>query len=265
MKGQEIIGAQVVDPGTGANMSPATGNSFTIREGSGIRLVAMLSRRQTRGLMRITSPLLHDAVVGMQLSTGSAETRDIAVFPGQPLVSQDDLTVFATGATSGSKQELSAFTILYDDLSGADGQFTNLAGIKNRAIEHASLRQTLTPTVAGDWSGDQTIVADQDQLKANSEYAILGWTVEDDGSSLAVRFVCSDWANLGVGGPIHTNVKDAELYFLRLARFTQEDVIPVFNSSNKDLVTVSLLSDENLSDVVINVHLARLSSPTRRG
>ena len=264
MKAQEIIGASVLGPGTGANMDPATGNSFTVREGSGIGIIHMSSKRQSAGLLRITSPLLHDAVVGMQLEAGTGARRDISVFPRQPVVSQDDLTVFATGSATGTEEELSTYTLLYDDLSGADATFLNLGNLKTRALEHASLRQTITPTASGDWSGDQTIVADQDQLKANSEYAILGWTTENSGSSLAVRYVCSDWANLGVGGPLHDNNKGSELFFLQLARETGEDVIPVFNSSNKDLVIVSVLSDENLSDVTFVVHLARLSSPSRR-
>lgn len=243
----ETIAAQATAPGTtGANMTPVAGDSLRIRQSSKARLLDLLGSRQGAGLVRITSPLMHDNVVGMTLSQPVGKSW-MRMNSNQLFVNQDTLTVFGTGSTTAGDVELNALTILYNDIPGIQGNFESASGIRERIEDMFWMRTTITPTGVG-WSGSIAITALDDQLKANRKYAWIG--VSDalvNVSNLAVGMTSPDWGNLRIAAPVNNGLNMfTGQYFQQLSSLNNGiPCIPVFSANQKSNIFLTVLSNEN--------------------
>jgi hypothetical protein len=244
----EMITGLVTAP-TGAFTAAAalTGNSFTVRDSrSDVRMVARWDTRQATGITRITSPLLHDSSIGMQHGADDAQTRIQMMMPPQRLYPQDALTVEMTGSAVAGDIEFTSYLVEYTDLPGVQGRFINEAELIRRAESLFSNTITIATGATGQYSGQVAINSAQDQFKANTDYALIGYQVTDAGVH-AIRYVGPDWGNIGVGGPgiDGTLMHDTSDWFLELSRFTGRACIPVMNSANKSLTLIDAAVDEN--------------------
>lgn len=257
-KALEVITVQATAPGAGALFLAAAGNSLTIRDTvQPAWLAAVWGRRQTVGFFRLTSPLLHDAVVGVQMGLGSSgEIRVQHVGCYQRLYAQDTLVAFGSGSAVAGDIEQNSFLVAYEDLPGVDGYFIDEAELDRRADDLYAFQNTLALGTVGGYSGSELINAEQDQLKANTDYAILGWTIQV--GALTVRYIGQDWGNLGVGGPAQPSDDTSERWFVKLSRECGMPLIPVFNSSNKSSLFIDGATDENGVDAVVNTMTCRL-------
>jgi len=248
----ELITAQVTAPGAAFTaMSALSGNSFVIRNTTKpVRLLAAWQQRQSPGATRITSPLLHDNVRGVQYGSGIACDDGIVNSPLQSLYSQDTLSFAGTGSAVAGDIEQSSILIAYDDLPGVDGIFLTAAQVNAKAVNRLGVLTTLAQTlVTGQYDGEQTIVADEDVLKANTFYAVLGCTTLG-GAVTSLRIRSPDWGNLGIGmpGPLLQNFRMSD-WFYRLALRTGQAVIPVFNSANKATTLVDYCDNETSTGI----------------
>lgn len=255
----ELISVQATAPGAGAPFAAVTGNSLTLRDSRApIWLVAFWQKRQTAGFTRLTSPLLHDAVVGIQC-TGpigiAMNTRDSF----QRLFTQDTITAFGSGSATAGDIEQASFLAAYEDLPGVNANLIDEAELMRRGEELYSWANTLALGTAGGYSGSEAVNAEQDQFKANQEYAIIGYQIGV--AAAAVRWVSSDFGNLGVGGPASASNEALvnHNWFIDLSRAAGMPLIPVFNSSNKALTFVDGMTDENGVDAVMTTTAVRLA------
>jgi hypothetical protein len=256
----EVIGVAATAPGATFTAGAAvTGNSLTIRDSRApAYLLAVWQDRQTAGGTRILSPLLHDNTIGMTAieTTGCRMLRHPGV--KQPLRAQDNLTVNISGSVTAGDIENSSFLVAYDDLPGVNGKFITAEDCMRRAVNLYSSYQTISTGTSGGWSGDEAINAEQDALKANTDYALIGYMTSVEACSL--RWVSPDWGNLGVGGPgMVDDFGMTENWFLNMSLVLGMATIPVFNSSNKGLTIVSALQDENGGDPIVTSLLVELS------
>lgn len=254
----ELVSATVTAPGAGgSNMAAVAGNSLRVRDSKSARLVSIWGHTQANGVQRITSPLLHDAVVGLeqQVAGNSAVEQHLAV--PQPLQSQDQLTVFQTGSATGGDIQNACLLILYEALAGVCASLITIEELRRRAIESYQSSQTLTLGSAGGYSGDEALTAEEDQLKANDDYAIVGFSGIGDNIS-AIRYVAPDWGNLGIGSIWKSGSQITSDWLSDLAWRMGLPVIPVFNASNKDLVTVSALGNEDATTALVTTNMVRL-------
>jgi hypothetical protein len=263
-KALELISGFVTAPSTTVTaLTMGSGNSSTVRNApldSKISLLSAWADNQTAGVLRIKSPRLHDNVQGMRFGVVASEPQP--VFPlgmSQKLISQDSLDLGLSGSATAGDIESACMLIYYDNLPGIESRLITAAEAKERAIHIVTVENSLATGTAGGYSGEEALNVEYDLLKANTDYAILGFIVSAE--CAAVRYRGSDLGNLGVGGPGNDN--DQEMtsnWFLTLSEKTGLPLVPVFNSANVDALLIDAVQDENGTDVIVWTILAELSS-----
>lgn len=257
----EMITALATAPSTGAAAAACTdapsANSLTIRDSrKAIRMLDVWATKQAVGSVRFTSPFLHDTTVGMHMAAPSG-TAILMRGMAQELKTQDtiDITIEGSG-TSGDCEHVS-FLVSYDDLPGISGRYISPTELKRRGMEIYAFENNLSTDTGCCYSGGEAITAEQDQLRANTDYAILGCTVQV--GVHAVSWTGPDWGYLRQGMPTITEEQwHNAFYFREISEIYGLPLIPVFNSSNKELVEVSAVTDENGTDLVLSTVCQRL-------
>lgn len=257
----EIITAQATAPGaTFTAMAAVTGNSLTVRETrKSVQMVSLFQSRQAAGGTRITSPLMHDNTIAVQLLGSTAAKPFVIMAAPQQLFAQDTLSVQATGSATAGDIELSSYLNIYEDLPGVDGNFIDVATLKRRGVNIFANTISIATGTAGGYSGSVAVNSAQDVFKANTDYALLGYTVSVNAAH-AVRYSGPDWGNLGVGGPAFAqNAGDrTDDWFVKLALMYGR-CIPVMNSANKGITTIDAAQDENGGDPTVTSIWVQLS------
>jgi hypothetical protein len=255
----EVIAGRVVAGGAQAEtaLTPNTGNSFTVRDFSDGASATLYSPWvQAAGLsrLRIRSPRLHDAAQSIRLVADASGRILLPMEIGQSLEPNDPLIVELS--SSAAETDAAAYLVYYSDLNGADARLLSLADIQGRVRNITGILNTFAVAVGGDWSGQQAINADQDSLKADTDYAILGATM--DVASLAVRIQGIDFGNLGVGIPGALEPIHSSRFFVDLSEATGQPCIPVFNSNNRGTVLVDAASVAAIAAFNVTIILAEL-------
>jgi len=264
----EVVTGFVTAPGTVFTAwTLAAGNSATIRNAdlaSRILLLQLWGDNQVAGTMRIRSPKLHDNVQGLRFDITASEVDPlIPIGAAQRLFPQDVLILELTGSAVGGDIETGAFLVYYDNLPGTDARLATWEEIRPRIVHLVTVENTLALGTAGGYSGEEAINAEFDLLKANTDYALLGYLV--DAECAVVRWRGSDFGNLGLGGP--GNEVDRQLtksWFVQLTQAYGIPLIPVFNSANRAGLLVDGVQDENGTDVTVTTILAELGAAPAR-
>ena len=262
----EVITVEATAPGSTSAPFPAVaGNSTVVRDADKAWLLGLWGKRHNSGRFQITSPLLHDAIVGIQARMHTSDVNTINLGCPQQLTPQDNLVTSGSGSGTAGEIEQNSYLVMYEGLAGIDGKLINGDELKNRAIELYDSLNVITAGTTGGYSGSEIISADQDQLKANQDYAILGVSLATNTSNIVtVRYTSPDWGNLGIGVPaMQENSWVTSNYFQRLAMWTGMPTIPVFNASQKSSVFIDVASDENGSTPNIVTHMVRLKTNSR--
>lgn len=235
MSAVEVVTGRVVNPGAAfANVTANTDQSFAVRyhqtPGTAV-LEEIWTQQGTGGQIRITSPNLHDDVVGIRMAThANAVRRLLPEEAEQVLMPQDTLQVELTGSAAAT--DSIAMLIRYADLPGIQARLHTWEEIKPRIEKLHGFPVAVTgPVTAGDWSAGNSIVTTVDELYANRDYAILGYTV--DVESCAVAVSGSDTGHLKVGGPGPLLADETRAFFVDQSRRSGAGHIPVFNSANR--------------------------------
>jgi len=258
----EIIGGLATAPSTTATaLTMFTGNSLTIRNApldSEVRLLQAWVDVQGAGYLRIRSPRLHDNVQGIRLYTVVSEPQPLLPMGyGQKLIPQDTLIAEITGSATAGDIESALMLLYYSNLPGVDARLASPEDVLRRMVNIVTVENTLALGTAGGWSGEEALNAEFDLLKANTDYALLGYQVSAE--CAAVRWRGVDTGNLGVGGPgIETLKALTANWFVRLSQAFGLPLIPVFNSANKAGILVDGAQDENGADPTLTSILAEI-------
>lgn len=260
----EIIGGQVTAPGaTLTALTMFSGNSLTVRnsrQDAAVRLLNMWADNQAAGTLRLRSPDLHDNVQGIRLPIVASEPRPLLPGVGkQHLTAQDQLIVELSGSATAGDIEQAFLLVQYDDLPGIEGRFLTFEEFEQLSCELVTVENTLSLGTAGGWSGEEALDAEFDLLRANTDYAILGYVVSAECG--AVRWRGTDFGNLGVGGPGLADQADlTREWFVYLAQASGLPTIPVINSANMSAILVDGATDENGTDVTVATILCMLGA-----
>lgn len=266
----EIISAQATAPGSSASFTAVSGDSLEIRaEARNVVLLGMWAVQQesSAGYRRVLSPRLHDNVNGIQMLTRGSLALDELRFPAvQQLHPQDILSVDGSGSSAAGDIESVSLLIGYENLLGADGKYIDADQVDSAGEELLSVRMALSLGTTGGYSGSESISNDQDSLKRNEWYAILGcW--QDTNIVNSIGFTAPEWGNLRIGMPAGLDSARYGTWFYDRSRDLGVNMIPVFNASNAGRVTVDALTNENggTPNVLVNlVRLGRLPAGGRR-
>lgn len=258
----QMLTGFTTQPNTGAAWTMATGDSLTIRAGladRGVWLLNMWGDNQVAGRIRITSPQLHDNVEGIQQQVAISTVRPLLPmgFP-QRLYPQDTLVVNQSGSNVAGDIESGSLLVLYDDLPGANARFIDGAELQRRLVEYMVVTNGITTGAGGGYTGEETIIAEDDQWKANQDYALVGYVPSVECCSIGWRG--TDTSNYRVGGP---GCEDAAQltasWFLLLSQAFNRPLIPVFNAANKGNILIDAVQDENAAAVTVSSIFARLA------
>lgn len=267
MPAMEVITVQTTAPDTAAFVAGTiqAGNSLTIRDmPQGARawiLQAWMDAQGKAGVakFRVTSPRMHDNVQGMRFDVVVSEVDPCLPWGvPTPVYANDTIVVGIEGSATGGDIETVSLLIYYEQLDGIDAHLAHLSEIKPRVKNLVSIETAVAMTGAGGYTGQVKIVNDMDVLKADTEYALLGYLV--DVECATVRWQGSNTGNLGVGGP--GNELDHQLtndWFAKLSTYYDLATIPVINSNNRNSVLVDGVQDENGADTNLISILAELS------
>jgi hypothetical protein len=214
------------------------------------------------GEIRLRSPNFHDDVNGINMWVPAVSPTP--VMPGsarQRLFSNDVITAELGDDGTGNPSGLTLLTY-YSDLPGANARLYRWAEIVGAIEDLMGCQVDVAPGggTAGDYDGAVVINALQDQFKASTDYALLGWTTSVQYQTVGITG--PDTSNRRVGGPGTTpDVMDVREWFVDVSNKSGYPCIPVFNSQNMNATVVDVIDTEAVGNGSVTFLFARL----RRG
>jgi hypothetical protein len=253
-------------------MVAGAGQSFTVRNfGTGSAYLQDIHMLDSVGLFntQIKSPKMHDSTYGIQIVGnpktlgGTSVFNPLSVLPSylsQKLYATDTLTWTTAGANADVV--VGGLDIYYTDLSGIASRLYDWNTIRPLVVNLAGV--TVTPTVngtAGLWGTAAALNSGNYNLKANTDYAILGYQTELAGG--LVGFQGIDTGNLILGGPASPQAHITGAYFVdqsvKYGPGGRGAQIPVFNSNNAAGFTVNFATSATSGTPIISVLCGQLS------
>lgn len=263
MPALELLTGIVTAPGaTETALTMAADNSLSVRfadPGADIRLLNMWAYVQGTGIFKVHSPKFHDNVQGVRFRTVVADPSPLLPWDfNQKLYPQDDMIATLSGSAVAGDIETGCFLVYYSELPGVLARLINSDQVKQSLINMFTVEVSLTLGAAGNYSGEVPINDDFDLFKANTDYALIGYSV--DVACAAVRFRGSDTGNLGIGGPgLVGKNEQTRRWFANISDMTGLDCIPVFNSANKFGIFVDGAQNENAANVNVSIIMAQIT------
>jgi hypothetical protein len=144
------------------------------------------------------------------------------------------------------------FSILlyYTDLPGVAANLVSPDYVNAKTVTGLASENTLATTTNGDYGGEESVTAELNLWKANTYYALVGYTTSIMVGSIRYRGV--DTGNLGVGGPGNsTELWLTSQWFIWLSQESGLPCIPVFNSANMASVLIDATQDEGGADNLV--------------
>lgn len=259
----EIISGFVTAPGAAlTNWTMAGGDSLQVRNSDPSKMTRLLSlwfKNQVAGAFQLTSPRMHDNVTGYhgQIQTAATRTRWPYGY-AQQLYPNDILSMKQSGSGVAGQIETGSFLVYYDDLAGVNARFIDNATLAKRMRNLVTTKNTIATVATGQYGGAQAINTTDDQFKANTDYALIGYLVDTICGTIGWR--SADTGNLRVGGPGNQIDNDiTHSWFIMLSEEFGVPLIPVFNSAAKQSIQIDATQDQGAAAVVVNSIFAELA------
>lgn len=254
----ELLSYSATQPNTGLAAAAVTGDSLTIKNSHGPAIcLANWSFNQVAGWHQIAFPSGHDTTRGYRFNVSVLDPVWRGVL-GQPLIfePQELLTVSIAGSNTAGDVELGCMNILYPNLPGVTGRYTDW----DTALKHTTHLTTVNATITGaatGYTGTELINAESDLLRANTDYAVMG--METNTACAAMWLMGPDTGNVRIGCPGSTEAELTVNFFGLLSRAMNRPCIPVINSGNRNSTNIGILQNENNVSPLITLHLAEMS------
>lgn len=191
------------------------------------------------------------SVAGHNLLGGYGSIR---VFPS------DTLTYGVT--TTAADDVLVSVNILYDDFPGVAtaGAFITPSTAESLRKSTVGIRSSAVSSgTPGAYGTSRAFNTDDDRLHGLTWYAILGWTVQTQATT--VTLTGPDWGGQRIGGPAGVLTLDNSAWFYDQAvKYGNAPLIPCFNSSNKANIFVQVADGEATTTPSIDFLLYELTS-----
>lgn len=257
----EIISGTVTNPGSSlAQWVMNQGDSAQVRNfnlSSRAEWEDAWASSATAGTLEVKSPKLHDNVQNVLLGVPAA-TPD-PLLPDamrQTLYPQDTLVISQSGG--GSEVDGGSLLMAYDDLPGTAARLITAQQVSSQIKNYLTVQTNHTTAgTAGIYGGSVPINSVTDLLKANTDYALLGYSINT--AAISIGWRCIDFGNLRIGGPATTKLIETRDYFWRKAAASGDPWIPVFNSANKGNLFVDLTSIATTASRTVFTYLAQIS------
>lgn len=240
--------------------TPGNGQSFNVRAlapNSTASIESVWANSTDAGFPRIRSPRLHDDVVGVEfLSRVGDLVPALDQCFTQTVYSQDSLTVedyFAVAPVVTDIEQI-GFQVYYADLPGVAANMQPWAQVENAIQSYYGVYAAPeSNATVGEWGVGVAINSIQDNFKANSWYAWLGYEVSVDAEITAIALQGTDIGNLFVGGPGTANGLVTRNWFPDQEKANGMPSIPVINSQNKGATLLQVFA--NVASTTYDVSL----------
>jgi hypothetical protein len=259
----ETVAATVTMASTAAeaNMAAVDDGSLTVRSfpsGSPAYLLNLWGQQATAGYTEVKSPRLHDNVRGIRARIGATTPyAELPIETRQLVYAQDTLTVANLGGNS--EVDDAGLLFYYSDIPGLDARLSTWDQVLARLVNVLTVDLTMTaPATAGHWGAGVALSASSgaDLLKANTDYAILGYATDTACTSVAIKG--PDTGNVRAGGPGTVDPRHTRGFFVDLSKALGLPAIPVINSANKDATNVAQANNAASGTPQIVLNLAEL-------
>lgn len=189
--------------------------------------------------LTIHSPRMHDNVAGLKWrAQGALATPGLLEGLYQPMYSQDTPTVQGIFAAAPNAVENLTYSLYYPDLPGSAPLLASYAQVMAQAKQwwtpnggYLGVRVSpVTSATAGQLGAGVAFTSTENNFKANSWYALLGWN--NSVICASVVFQGTDTGNLKTGGPGSLSPIETRRWFVHRDQVLGVPSIPVFNSAN---------------------------------
>lgn len=259
MPSKDTVLMQITNTAGGGAPVVAPGDSLTIRSGGGggnVFLDDITIKGGQSVTAVVTSPFLHDTTHGITIKSAQAPTlRTLPRQVSQPLSPQDTLLVNLN--SGGANSSLLALHTYYTDLGASNARLYmpgDVVGLITQ-IKPMEVDCVASPTI-GAWN-DTLFNTFESVLKANQDYAILGYTVDVACGVIGIKG--QDTGGLRIGAPGTTLQDVSAEYFLELSLQTGRPHVPVFNAANVNNMSVSVADNAASTAVKVQLILGLLS------
>ena len=152
----------------------------------------------TKGVYRLRSPLMYDNVKGIHIAASGGQTIfDLPAVGVQPFYSQDTLILEGTGETGA--YDLVTMTRYYSNFQGSDMRLYSWGTIAPLIVNLYEIEVATTSTATPVAWTDTVVTTTENLLKANTDHAVLGYTVDVALGGIAIKG--ADTSNFRYGGP----------------------------------------------------------------
>lgn len=242
-------------------------NSFT---SGGARIVsawAIDSDSVMEGELYYTRPeSTHDQINGFRfqvpsVALGGAATNAAFNVLGTgveiPVFVNDTATVKVSG--TASDDAALSYLILYDDLPGAGpAQFTSWDRVQALRKSNVGINlAAVASSTPGAYGAARAITTDDNRFHANTFYALLGWTVQTQVTTIS--FIGPPWGGQRIGGPAGALYLNTSTYFKDLSAAHNLPLIPYFNQADAANILCYVADGEASTSPKIDLNLVELT------
>lgn len=250
-------------------LSVASGDSLSLRwfgEGTKAELLEVWGgNNATKCDFSIRSPLMHDNTRGLRFAhmfnptqSGADGNPNLYLPPywKQPLQPTDTLVAEVNG--TASDDVTLALMVAYDAPNYPGARLATVEEVSARLRNLVGIRVSPGPAAStSTWGTAEAINADDDRLKANTEYAWLGMTT--DLPFTALKLYGPDTANYGIPIPGYRDENVTAGWFYDMARRWSQPLIPIISSNNKGVTQVAAADAGGGTAPLVTLLLAELS------
>lgn len=250
----EVTNSAALTPVTVANGDSLTVRSFAPPAQAFLDDVVIKGGQATTA--RLLSPYLHDTTRGITFTTAQApSTRLVPRYTSQPLASQDNMVL--QGNSGAANSSLFALINYYTDLGASDARLYMPGDVTGLITEVKPVEVDCAASATiGQWT-DTLITTTENLLKANTDYAVLGYVV--DVACGVVGLKGQDTGSLRICGPGSVLTYDTAEYFLQKSLDTGRPYVPVINAANANNTSVSVADNAASTAVKVQLILGELS------
>lgn len=239
----------------------ASGDSLTVRNfdpPANAYLEGVIFKGGQSVTTRVLSPLFHDVARGLTYISAQAPTQfTLPREAGQRLQPQDTLQV--QSLSGGANSTVVALQNYYENLGGSGARLVSWEDLSGNIVNIKPLEiDVVASATIGQWN-DMSITTTENLLKANTDYAVLGYEV--DVACLCIAIRGGDTGNLRVGAPGSVLQDTTQDYFIEISQKTGRPHIPVISAANVNNTTVSVADNAASTAVKVQLILGQLGTP----
>src|SRR5215469_17279373 len=179
-----------------------------------------------------------------------------------PVWSSDTLNVSANGTASDNANV--GYQIYYQNFLGSEQRLAPYSLVESAVKNGISgnsrvlgIEVTVTPGTTGNYGTAVALNTNDDRLQADFDYALLGYVVDNDTTSIGIKGPDTGFYRIAMPG--HWDSRITADWFIQQAAWRGTPHIPVVNANNKATTFLDGLSSNNAGATKVSLILAQLS------